>query len=69
MTIGIVLVACLAAIAADVPQGHDNVDRNCDELRRKRRVAVVPSLRETRFKSEILPLDISVLPQFMGKSL
>jgi hypothetical protein len=49
--------------------GHDDVDRHRCQLRRQNRVAVVSSLCETGFEPEILPLDISVLPQLLRKFL
>jgi hypothetical protein len=53
MTIGIVPVACLAAIAAGVPQGHDDVDRH----RGKRQPAVAADLRPIRRPPERVDLS------------
>src|SRR4029077_6422192 len=49
--------------------GHNDVDWERSQLRRQRRVEVVPPLGEARLEPEIAPFDVAVLRQLAEESL
>ena len=63
MTIGIVVVACLAARAPGTAVGHDDVDLEPHQLGRELGKPVVLALRPAELDDEVLALDVAELAQ------
>jgi len=63
MTIGIVVVAGLAAKAAGVPRGYDDVDLAMDQLCGEAWETLVIALCPPILDQNVLPFDVSVVPK------
>ena len=63
MTMGIVLVAFLAAYRAGAVLGHDGVYAEPDKLGGKPVKPPVVSIGEARLNNDVLPLDVAKLAQ------
>ena len=63
MTIGIVVVACLAARVPGVAVGHDDVDLETNQLSRQLGEPVILALRPAEFDDDVLAFDVAEVAQ------
>jgi len=66
-TIGISRVACLAAAAAGVNQGHDYIDFDAHQFRCQSWKAVDLSFVGTEFEMNVLSIDVTEVAQCLRK--
>ena len=67
-TMGMVVVAALAANAAEGPAASDDYDLSANQFGRQRRQPIVLTLRPAVFDRNVLALDIAGLLQALSKS-
>ena len=67
-TMGIVVVAALAASAAEVPVRGDHGDPATNQIGRQRRQSIVFAFRPAVFDRHVLALDIAGFLQALAKS-